>query len=744
MTAEIQIAGRTYPLGRQIGKGGEGNVYAVDGRADVAAKIYKPSLRSDREQKVRAMVEHRLASTTNLVAFPSEVATDRRGAFLGFLMRLVSGYRPLHELYSPKSRRQHFPKADYRFLVRAALNVTNAIGKVHQTGCVIGDLNHSGILVAQDATVALIDADSFQFSLSGKHFPCVVGVADFTPPELHGQDLSKVVRSQTHDNFGLAVAIFQLLAMGKHPYAGRYAHGDLSMAESIAQNRFAFSFLRAAQVQTTPPPGSIGLKDLPPHLAAGFEAAFGLDPARRPDAAAWSALLGELERSLSRCSQVKTHFYPSAAGTCIWCKISVQSGVDMFPDVWAWSSGTSVPSSFDLQKAIRRLGAIKLPPAPALLPAIGSSATGPSSAVSDYARAGRSQKIKTFLILISALAAAGFAIGTSLGILFWVAAGLGIFWIKELGAENPKGRAFSQAYADTHRELVSQQISHLRRIGYIELQELLGDVRAWIDQHKQLDKRLTTDLHRLTTNRRQRHLEAHLDRFRIRDASITGIGPSKSAVLASYGVDTAADIEPNRILAIPGFGSQLTRNLTDWRLQKERSFSYNPAPDASDKQEEARIRAVYGQARTALEARIQSALDGLERSSGSLQSKATRIDQSLQDAYAAFDQAKYDLEYLSLPLPATSPLSIRVRDPQPMSLPGVQVAVSSPKVSTPPAAGGRTHTSPPQQTTKTTGASPACPQCGSSMVRRLARRGRRAGRHFWGCSRYPRCTGTRN
>ena len=76
--------------------------------------------------------------------------------------------------------------------------------------------------MAQDATVALIDADSFQFSLNGKSYPCVVGVPDFTPPELHGKNLASVQRTIEHDNFGLAVAIFHLLFMGRHPFAGRY------------------------------------------------------------------------------------------------------------------------------------------------------------------------------------------------------------------------------------------------------------------------------------------------------------------------------------------------------------------------------------------------------------------------------------------------------------------------------------------------------------------------------------------
>ncbi len=37
----------------------------------------------------------------------------------------------------------------------------------------------------------------------------------------------------------------------------------------------------------------------------------------------------------------------------------------------------------------------------------------------------------------------------------------------------------------------------------------------------------------------------------------------------------------------------------------------------------------------------------------------------------------------------------------------------------------------------------ACPVCQSPMVMRTARRGKTAGSDFWGCSRYPKCKGTR-
>ena len=38
---------------------------------------------------------------------------------------------------------------------------------------------------------------------------------------------------------------------------------------------------------------------------------------------------------------------------------------------------------------------------------------------------------------------------------------------------------------------------------------------------------------------------------------------------------------------------------------------------------------------------------------------------------------------------------------------------------------------------------PACPKCGSAMVKRTARKGQNAGGEFWGCPTYPACRGIR-
>src|SRR4029077_19296035 len=123
------------------------------------------------------------------------------------------------DLYVPKLRLQEFPQADWRFLVRAAENVARAFDFIHQAGVVIGDVNHSNLLVANDATVKCIDCDSFQISAGSERWLCRVGTGDYQPPEMQQlTSYEQVVRTPNHDNFGLAVTIFRLLFAGRHPF----------------------------------------------------------------------------------------------------------------------------------------------------------------------------------------------------------------------------------------------------------------------------------------------------------------------------------------------------------------------------------------------------------------------------------------------------------------------------------------------------------------------------------------------
>lgn len=54
------------------------------------------------------------------------------------------------------------------------------------------------------------------------------------------------------------------------------------------------------------------------------------------------------------------------------------------------------------------------------------------------------------------------------------------------------------------------------------------------------------------------------------------------------------------------------------------------------------------------------------------------------------------------------------------------------------------HIEPEEQSTTAEQTTPDCPKCGSKMVKRTAKKGVNSGSHFWGCSTYPNCRGTRN
>jgi DNA-binding helix-hairpin-helix protein with protein kinase domain len=80
----------------------------------------------------------------------------------------------------------------------------------------------------------------------------------------------------------------------------------------------------------------------------------------------------------------------------------------------------------------------------------------------------------------------------------------------------------------------------------------------------------------LNRNAREHQLRSYLDQFKIEHASIAGIGLSKKAMLTSYAIETAADVEYSKIDAVPGFGPFLTNKVVAWRRRLERDFIFDP------------------------------------------------------------------------------------------------------------------------------------------------------------------------
>lgn len=563
--------GQQLRLGPLLGKGGEGSVYEIAARSDFVAKIYHSALSIERADKIRTMVALRNERINKLTAWPIDLlSTARSGVPIGLLMPKLLGRKDIHQLYSPKSRRAEFQRADWRFLIRASANTARAFWVVHDTGCVIGDVNHGGVLVAQDATVRLIDCDSFQVINGNKRFLCEVGVETFTPPELQERPFKGVVRTENHDDFGLAVLIFLLLFMGRHPFAGKYlGHGQMPIPRAIKECRFAYGTLRAG-VQMERPPGTPALSIVGDEIAFLFERAFAKEmiAGGRPTPRDWIESLQRLEGTLKQCSTNPSHWHRRDT-PCPWCPMEGATGILLFPAI-----GHIASAAINIDVLWQQIEALHHPgPAPLInVPAVQASDAAKSVGRANHSRKIIASIVAGILIAVSVLA------GLPSPWPFW-------FFVGGIGAFFTLLRALDKTSAVRDFELAKNQANYQwteiqrkwreradpssfdrKKSDLLSVRGALGAIPVL--RLKKLDQ--------LRQNQRTIQLTTFLDQYEIEQATISGIGPGRKNTLQSYGIETAADLNSAAILRVPGFGEKIAANLLAWRTSLERKFRFDP------------------------------------------------------------------------------------------------------------------------------------------------------------------------
>lgn len=558
-------------LGKQLGKGGEGTVFEVEGRPDSAAKIYLSAVSSERAEKLVAMAAVRTAALDQLTAWPTDVLRQPDGKVCGFVMANLRASKDIHKLYSPKSRLADFPQADWRLVVRAALNTARAFSVLHQAGHLVGDVNHGGVRVSPDATVKLIDTDSFQISHQGRTFLCEVGVQDFTPPELHGKAFKQVTRTANHDNFGLAVLIFQMLMNGRHPFAGKYnGPGDMPIERAIPEFRYAYG-RDTARTRMSPPPLSASPAAASPWVSDLWERAFGTEGTKqggRPKAEDWVQALTKLEQHFKRCSSRPSHFYFSGLAECPWCPIE-RAGIALFG-----GAAVVIPKlasgPFNLDAIWRDITVAALPPMQAIPHLKDVPATPHMKAL------GRRRTFwRTTGWLVGLLIA---VLGITLSAVYapmWAGLGWALgAWVNSRGRSDlaPLTSGYQQAKA--HFDGLSARWKQEQADA--QLQAKQNHLRPLKDEHAGLQAERERRYNALFNNRKQSALKQFLDQFEVEQASIPGVGAAKKAMLESFGIETAADVNRNAVLNVPGFGPALTDRVMKWRQEKEARFHFNP------------------------------------------------------------------------------------------------------------------------------------------------------------------------
>ena len=541
----------------------------------------------------------------------------------GFTMARVGGFKPIHLLYSTASRRKEFPTADWAFLVQTALNCAGVFEELHAAGHLVGDVNESNLLVSpKDATVRLIDCDSFQIRAGGQVFRCEVGVPLFTPPELQGQSFAGLERTASHEGFSLAVLLFHLLFLGRHPFTGVFTgQGEMTPERAIREFRFAYG-RNARALQMAPPAIHLPLSTLPAELTALFEQAFAPDASRtgRPTATAWYQALQNLARAALRTCP-RAHAPLSAA----------PGGLPVVRDDGHPRSGLLHPAAPRLSRApglhVRpaghraavargaaaavgkpghaRAAHVDVPPA--------HRAAGGSPGGSGPGAPGEPGHVR------GRRAGHGGLVGAAAGVLeagqlvlvpacTLLASASWLWWrgrrslrLPALAAEQQRllqqvEPALSAAQAEYER--FKEELNRLAE----RARQLLHGLRA---EYGRLQPDYEEEQRRQLQHRETLQREQFLRNALIEDHELKGIAQGLKSSLVRYGIESAYDVLKEDVTKVPGFGAVRSAKLVAWAKEVEKGFGSNPSLAVSEAERRALI-SHFLQRKAALRSRLEA------------------------------------------------------------------------------------------------------------------------------------------
>jgi len=569
---------RELILDQEIGRGGEGSVWSISGTTSIAAKFYHRDLAPDQARKIGAMCRVKTENLLRIAAWPIAMLSAKpAGESEGLLMPRVNGYRAAHLLYNPKSRRTAFPEAQFPFILHSATNVARAFATIHDAGQVIGDVNHGNLLVAANGVVALIDCDSFQITDRGNVYRCLVGVPEYTPPELQEQNFQSVLRTPHHDAFGLAVLIFHLLFLGRHPFAGIYKNGaaDITIEEAISEHRFAYSpDTRRTQMQ--PPPSALRLTEVTPRIASLFLRSFTTNGTNgvRPSAHEWIAALESAAHALKQCAANPSHHYFNHISACPWCRVEAMVGIPMFGITLVLVHDeqfdiNSIWAQIDAIQPAQKSGTIPVvQPLPNTFPV----AAGILEIIRD--------RSKKRIASVTVITVATFIVGVvqpepliSIAILAAV-----LFGVAKLWQQGNMGAKSFRIEHDNARHDYNIALDEWTKVRYIP--EALSAEKQRLASAKltfeQLPSMRAQRMAELIASGRQKQLQHFLESNRIEDAVLPNIGKGRKQLLRVYNIEDASDVEPSRISGIKGFGPTMQRTLLAWRASIEQQFHFDP------------------------------------------------------------------------------------------------------------------------------------------------------------------------
>ena len=399
----------------------------------------------------------------------------------------------------------------------------------------------------------------------------------------------------------------------------------MPLERAIADFRFAYSS-RQTETQMAPPPRVPLLTDFPQYVAEGFEAAFGRATfSRRPTAANWVSLIQKLEGELQQCSATTAHHHVKGK-RCPFCYMEQAT-----PGFLAFVSGTQnpLPLHVDIKSLIAQLNSIADPGVPPSLQSVVSSPRDlrPSAAATDVIFSVKRHLWIALATSISAVFLMQFGPPMTILGLFLSCAGLIVSFKPPAGlARIGSARTQAENAWRTVQEAWSRQESNKR---FIELKTEAQTVVRLLQELPQEEQR---GLQHLERKKRENQLRRHLEKFNIASARIRKIGSGRKVVLASHGIETAADIDEHHLQSVPGFGPTLTSELLTWRRTLEGRFAFNPR-EPLNPADISTLRGALAKRKVEAENRLRGAVLNLQNTAAYARDLRSSLSRSAQHAF---------------------------------------------------------------------------------------------------------------
>lgn len=330
----FDTSGQRYRLGKELGRGGQGAVFAVEGER-LAVKLLSRArgANAERLRDQLAMVGRFPIKDLPIARPVARIDTP----YVGYVMELFTGMQSIQSLLRPPKDTEsvlqwYINSGGSSRRLRLLTRLATTLSQLHGKGLIYVDLSPANVFVSESTSnleTRLIDTDNLRTaSTPGRTY--------YTPgygaPELVN---NKGTPSSLSDAYAFAVLAFEVLSL-QHPFKGDHVvYGEPELEEQALRGQIPWIDHTEKNLNRASdgiPRELLLTKDLKADFEEAFQAGLS-DPQERPGVQRWAEHLHQAADRTLTCLSCKGSYYFNR-GECPWCGDSRPGFVIVAVHLW--------------------------------------------------------------------------------------------------------------------------------------------------------------------------------------------------------------------------------------------------------------------------------------------------------------------------------------------------------------------------------------------------------------------------